>query len=97
MSEELEAVEGMAELVKFFGWRRAAEIMGTCLVLALRYRPDELEAFVEGAPSGATVTRLRADCRRFRRYLEGIGKGRLMDVGQEVEQVTALVREAQAM
>lgn len=80
-----EEFEGLAELVRFFGWRRASEIMGTCLLLALWEGPRAMDNADE-APSASTKARLRADGRRFRRYLEARGKAYLLgEPGQEIE------------
>ena len=76
-----EDLEGLAELRSFFGWRRAAEIIGTCVVLTLVEHGDPDAAGLrvkEADPSDSTRARLRSDMRQFRKYLEGKGKGHLL-------------------
>lgn len=81
-----EDLEGLRELVQFFRWRRAAEILGTCVVLAL-LEGGNMDAagdrIKEAPPSDSTRARLRSDMRQFRKYLEGKGKAHLLDEDQD--------------
>ena len=68
-----EDFEGMAELVQFFGWRRATEIVGACFYFAARRaQPEDFKS----APAHSTAWTLRKDLLAFRQYMEAKGKGR---------------------
>lgn len=88
-----DAWDGLNELRAFFGWRRAAELIGTCAMLTLRGRTAaDVE---EAGPSDVTEWRVLKDLRGFRKYLEAKGKGHLLG-DNPVEGVVQLVRESPA-
>lgn len=86
--------EGLNELRVFFGWRRAAEIIGTCVILAMQGKTAD--DIIQSSPSQPTEWRLYNDLRRFREELERKGKGYLLQGDDPVEALVELMRTGKA-
>lgn len=89
--------EGLYELVRCFGWRRAAEILGSCLVLAVMEGGAEAasESVRDATPAQATRYRLYQDGRKFREYLRERGKEHLLgEPGKELQNIGEMARNA---
>jgi hypothetical protein len=88
-ADELGDLDFGREMLRFFGWRRTASLLGYCLLFLMygvKSRNDMLAAPVVG--SLATRYRIVADLNRFR--LDLVARG-LMPAGEEDAGVVALV------
>jgi hypothetical protein len=80
MAEPISDIQMAREMVRYFGWRRAAEILGVCTIEALAGTdPDEEPP--ELPKSRTTWWTVRKDLKRFAGYLRE--QGYLLD-GDEV-------------
>lgn len=66
--------EFVGEMIRFFGWRRTAELLGCCVLWTISGKdPEE----VKRAPARTTAWRVRRDLQKFR--LEMIAEGKWTD------------------